>query len=46
VSLSTMHKDCHMHLNAARFDERCLAPIIADVYLEWLQCTCHRSHVS
>jgi hypothetical protein len=43
VSLSAFHKDCHMHLNAARFDQRCLAPIIADVYLEWFQCSVRRN---
>lgn len=45
VSLAAYHKDCHLHLNASRFDQRCLAPIIADVYLEWLQC-CHRASLS
>lgn len=42
VSLSAFHKDCHMHLNASRFHQRCLAPIIADVYLEWFQCSVRR----
>lgn len=46
VSLGAFHKHSHMHLNAARFEERCLAPIIADVYLEWFQCTVRRSHLS
>lgn len=46
VSLSEFHKHCHMHLNASRFEERCLAPIIADVYLEWFQCTVRRGHLA
>lgn len=46
VSLGAMHKDCHIHLNADRFEERCLAPIIADVYLEWLQCSYRGPHVA
>jgi len=46
VSLGAPHKDkdCHMHLNAARFHEHCLAPIIADVYLEWVQCSYRQPH--
>lgn len=46
VSLSKGHKDCHVHINAERFDERCLAPIIADIYLEWFQCSFRRASLS
>jgi hypothetical protein len=45
VSLTSFHQRCHMHLNASRFDARCLSPIIADVYLEWFQCGLRRSKV-
>ena len=43
VSLQGSHKDCHMFLNPERFNEKCLAPIIGDVYLEWLNCTFRKS---
>lgn len=46
VSLNGQHKNCHMHLNAERFDQRCLAPIIADVYLEWIRCNINQSNVA
>lgn len=46
VSLSDYQKDCHIHLHADLFDERCLAPIIADVYLEWFQCRIRRIKIS
>lgn len=46
VSLSGQHKDCHMQLNASRFQQRCLAPIIADVYLEWIRCSFLHSQVA
>lgn len=39
ISLTLDHNDCHMRLNTEKFNPRCLAPIISDVYLEWIQCT-------
>jgi hypothetical protein len=46
VSLGAPHKNCHMHLNAERFKRRCLAPIIGDVYLEWIRCCFCNSDVA
>jgi len=46
VSLTAFHKHCHIHLNAERFEGRCLAPVIADVYLEWFQCSFNRRQMA
>ncbi|MEN9992213.1 MAG: hypothetical protein RLZZ224_1915 [Verrucomicrobiota bacterium] len=45
VSLTKGLKDCHVYVHAERFDERCLAPIIADIYLEWFQCSFRRAPI-
>lgn len=46
VSLAPGNKDCHMRLNPEKFNHRCLAPIISDVYLEWLHCTYRQPRAS
>jgi hypothetical protein len=35
----TIHKECHMILNPDRIDQKSIPSIIADVFLEWLNCT-------
>lgn len=38
VSLEPGHDGCHLQLNPDCFRNHILAPIIGDVYLEWLNC--------
>jgi hypothetical protein len=35
---ATVGNDCHVILNPKRMDEKCIAHVIADVFLEWLHC--------
>lgn len=34
---------CHLFLNSALIDQKCIAHIIGDVFLEWLHCEMRRS---
>lgn len=40
VSLSNPEGSWHVRLDPALFPVSCLAPIIGDIYLEWLECRC------
>ena len=44
VGLATDMKDCHLTINPGKFKARCLAPIIGDIYLEWLHCSFSPHH--
>lgn len=35
--------ECHLILNPALMDQKCIAHIIGDVFLEWFHCETHRS---
>lgn len=37
-SAAAIGDDCHLILNPKRMDEKCIAHVIADVFLEWLHC--------
>jgi len=40
VSLSNPQGSWHVRLDPSLFPASCLAPIIGDIYLEWLECHC------
>jgi hypothetical protein len=45
VSLSNPQGNWHVRLDPSLFPASCLAPIIGDIYLEWLECHCDDDHL-
>jgi len=39
---ATLTDQCHLFLNSALLDQKCIAHIIGDVFLEWLRCDLRR----
>lgn len=39
-----IHDDCHLILNPQLMDQKCIAHVIGDVFLEWLHCEAHRNN--
>ena len=42
-SAADIHDKCHLILNPELMDEKCIAHIIGDVFLEWLHCEMRRN---
>ena len=38
-----IREKCHLFLNSALMDQKCIAHVIGDVFLEWLHCDLRRS---
>ena len=42
-TVGEIHDDCHIIINPELMDQKCVAHVIGDVFLEWLLCETHRN---